>query len=464
MKLKTVDGTRERNVLIGMIVHDGVVARIAPRWTKDGLFKSKEANLIASWCVKYHRKHGRAPRKDIETVFGTWADGADASEVKVVEKVLGSLDGQYKATAKAINPEFLVNTAGDLFNEVRLDKLRSAIAADMDFGKYEDAWKKVEQLRKVNVGAGEVIDVLQDDTANELVFTERPESLVDYGGGLKRFFGRSLARGNLVAFMAPMKRGKTFACMDIAWRAMLQRRRVVYFQCGDLTKSQQMTRFATRAAQRPFEAKRIQYPVKLEMIDDQVTVKKVEKSWTDDMGFLEQKKARERIMSHRIKSKDPFLKLSVHPTKTLSVLQSRAILDEMIHFNWIPDIVVYDYADILAPPPGFQGDSRDAVNETWMALRRLSQELNCLVVTATQAKATSFTADTLDMSHFSEDNRKLAHATGIVGLGQKNEEKPDQLWRWNWIVLREEAFVVTRECHVAGCLEIANPAIVSEMF
>jgi hypothetical protein len=91
----------------------------------------------------------------------------------------------------------------------------------------------------------------------------------------------------------------------------------------------------------------------------------------------------------------------------------------------------------------------------------MSQEFHNLVVTATQANAKSFTAEILNMEHFSEDNRKFAHVTGMVGINQTNDEKKEQLQSLNWLVLREDEFDITKTVYAANCLAIANPAVKS---
>ena len=65
------------------------------------------------------------------------------------------------------------------------------------------------------------------------------------------------------------------------------------------------------------------------------------------------------------------------------------------------------------------------------------------------------------MENFSEDKRKHAHVTGTVGLNQTKEESKIGIMRLNWIVAREMRFNSHKCCHVAGCLDIANPAIKS---
>ena len=50
------------------------------------------------------------------------------------------------------------------------------------------------------------------------------------------------------------KRGKTFWLIDMAWRGMLQRKKVAFFATGDMSQRQMMRRFIARAAKRPFKA------------------------------------------------------------------------------------------------------------------------------------------------------------------------------------------------------------------
>ena len=122
-------------------------------------------------------------------------------------------------------------------------------------------------------------------------------------------------------------------------------------------------------------------------------------------------------------------------------------------------MIVIDYADILAMNDA--KDERGQINETWKALRTLSQVFHCLVVTATQADAKSYDTDTMSMANFSEDKRKFAHVTGMFGINQTPPEKNKQLYRLNWLVLRESEFDVNKTVHVASCLKIANPAVCS---
>jgi hypothetical protein len=249
--------------------------------------------------------------------------------------------------------------------------------------------------------------------------------------------------------------------LDLAWRAMLQRRKVLFFEIGDLSESQIMGRFEVRAAQIPLEAGKVEYPIKFDMDDNEKMslVRKV-KRFKKPLGPKTAKEAFRRVMKEQIKSKESFLKLSVHPNNSIGMPGIKSTVQRLERQGWVPDVVVIDYADLLIPAPGYS-ESRDGINANWKAMRGLSQEYHCLLVTATQANAQSYSAESMDMTHFSEDKRKFAHCTGMIGLNQNEKEKEEDITRLNWLVLREAKYSLKRFCYAAGCPALANVAVVS---
>jgi hypothetical protein len=126
--------------------------------------------------------------------------------------------------------------------------------------------------------------------------------------------------------------------------------------------------------------------------------------------------------------------------------------------NFVPDVIVIDYADILAPEDA-KKEHRHQQNDTWKAMLALSQKWHCLVITATQADAAAFDAVSLKQKNFSEDKRKYGHVTGMLGLNQTEKEKIDGLMRINWLVLREGEFQVNSMCKIIQSLTIGRPIL-----
>lgn len=462
MKIERRNGARERKVLIGMITDKIVLGRISSKW-KEGLFPSKWGNLIASWCVDYFSRYNKAPGKMIEALFEGWAeDNRDRDTVGIIERFLEALSGEYATLSEESNTEYVIDQAGALFDATKKAKLAENIQSAIASGNPEKVDKYISSYTKIDLGVGAGIDLLNDkEVLKQAAASKDKDPLIVYPGAIGEFFADALERDGFIALQAPEKTGKTFWLLDIAWRGIQQGRRVAFFQVGDMSQNQIVSRFMARAAGRPWKPCKIKIPT---YITPPTTDKGIAERDTKDMKFLHPlpwQKAWEGFQKvANLYYGEKLLHLSVHPNSSISVHGVSSILRTWEREGWIPDVIVIDYADILAPINGM-AETRDQVNATWKALRSMSQVNHCLVVTATQAKATSYDKKTMDKRDFSEDKRKHAHVTGMLGINQTEDEKLEELCRLNWIDLRESEFHVSKCVYVAGCLSIANPAIKS---
>lgn len=457
MKIEVKDSSEERTILIGMIVDKTVLGRVTMKWERD-MFSSKWANLISGWCRKYYDKYKKAPGTHIKSLFSNWSK--DNRNEKLVDLVGGFLDGlskQYVRLEKESNSDYIVDLAGKYFNRIKLERLIEQTEANLTNNDTDKAVADIANFRQIELGVGKGIFPFEDKEAIKKCFEEEHKCLIKYPHGLGKFFEDRLERDGFIAFMSPDKRGKSFWMLDIAYRAMIQGRRVAYFECGDNSESQIMRRFMTRAARHPRKAGDVKYPVTLELDEeDEAQVGHETRKFTEPLGWKKSYKACKNL----IENKKCFskLRLSCHFNSTLNVDGIRGVLDIWDKDEWIPDVIVIDYADIMnLDHHGLEG--RDRIDYAWKQLRRLSQERHCLVVTATQSDAAAYDVNTLSKKHFSEDKRKIAHVTGMIGINQTNKEKEQGLMRLNWIVLREDYFSESKCCYVATCLPLANIAV-----
>lgn len=462
MRIEQQNYNEERSILIAMIVDKAVLARISTRWT-DELFRSPWANRVGKWCVNFYRRHGKAPGPHIQVIYESWASRAKNRELaEPVAQFLEELSNQYVKLRNQSNSDFLIDTAGQYFNRVRLEKLAEQIQEEVEDGKVEEAESLVQIHSRVNLGVGEIISVFEDEQMIRQAFEQNHQPIITYRDGLGKFFGDRLERDGLIAFMGPEKRGKTFWLLDMAFRGVLQKRRVAFFEVGDLSRDQIMRRFMVRVARHPMRAERVEYPLSLKIakIGNEVRPR-IQMKYKDFKTPLNPgialKACREFLQGIKMKS---LLRLSCHYNDTVTVLDIRNMLEEWTRDGWVPDVVVIDYADILNMDL-YGKEGRDRIDRTWKQLRRLSQELHCLVVTATQSDAASYDVRTMGQRHFSEDKRKHAHVTGMVGLNQTPMEKEQGIMRLNWVDLREAKYSGRRCCYVATCFSLANMAVCS---
>lgn len=458
MRVEKHDAGPSKRVLTAMIMDSAVCGRIAAHWG-GGLFRGKWENLVGGWCAKYFTKYETAPGVEIETAFRAWAqDAKDDSTVQLVESFLHTLSGEYEKR-RPDSAEYIIDMAGKHFNETRMLALADGIKNDIANGERDRAAERLNGYHRIELGAGGGVDVIQDKAAIKAALTDAAADYFSYDGGLKYFFDGMLGPDIFLAFQAPMKRGKTFWQMDMAWRAMLAKRRVAFFEIGDMSQNQIMRRFVVRATERPLKpATGILFPKHLEMDGEKPQVTHKKGDWSKPLTWETAWAACKKITGD-LESKESFLRLSCHPSGTINVPGIAGVIAGWERKKWCPEIIVIDYADLLAPIS--QKDMLHAIDENWSALRGLSESRHCLVVTATQAKASAFGTETMNESHFAQNNRKMAHVVGMVGINMTHKEKRDGLCRLNWLQRREGNFDIGAVCHVAGCLALAQPAVKS---
>lgn len=457
MQVERRDGQMERAVLIAMAVNRSVLGAVAARWDGEGLFPSRWCNLAGGWAVDHYRKYKRPPGPSLATYFDKWAEtGRDKDVIAAMEIFLGGLDAEYETLKKTLSPDFLIDAAGDLFNRAAADRLRERVAVDLENGDVKKALERIKKFNPVELGNGSGFSPLGSESEMIAAFENVGEVLIAYPDALGKFFGTSLGRDSFIAFMGAEKSGKSFWLMDLAVRAVEQHRNTAFFEVGDMSQNQVLRRFGVRFAEQPIHAGPVTIPVSIDSGDPPAVGTRIE-SFPDDltaeMAWNAVRRAGRRYGADR-------LRLSVHPNSSISVAGIEAQLEGWARDGWTPDVVVIDYADILAPLSG-TGETRDQINATWKALRALSQRFHCLVVTATQTDAASYVTKLLKRSNFSEDKRKYAHVTGMVGINRTTEDKDAGLYRLNFVVLRELEFSEEKCVWTAACLSLGNPAMLS---
>jgi len=473
MRKTRVDSGLQRTFIQALIASDAFLAGAAAH-LDTSLIESPHLRMIADWCIKYHEAHHQAPRRAIEPIYYTWSEKQEeqTDEDDAIRTLLGGLSEDY-AAAGDINVPYLLDELAVYITQRKLHGLRDDLETQLFQGDVEEAILSVNGFRASTIGRGAGIDPLGDSEAWTMAFTEDSEPLIQLPGAAGKFFGTSLARESLIAIQAPEKRGKTWWCIELVLRALHQRRKVAFFQVGDLSEGQILRRLAVRLSARPMwhrDCGEYSLPRAIERVQDKngdFTMEVIRRPAKIHAASINQEAAVEAVKKfHRSCGTNPDttqLMLSVHSTGSTRVADIESILTGWeVERGFIPDVVVIDYADILAPQTT-RLDVRDQVNETWAAMRRLSQDRRCLVISPTQANAASYNGKTQSMANFSNDKRKMAHVTGMFGLNQNETEKGQGLMRLNWIVLRESPFIASECLFVAQELALGRPMCCSWM-
>ena len=126
------------------------------------------------------------------------------------------------------------------------------------------------------------------------------------------------------------------------------------------------------------------------------------------------------------------------PSGTLKVSQLHRVLEQYRDRGTVFDLVVVDYADIMAPEN--RGDDlRDALREIYIDLRAMAHIWNCAVLTATQTNRDGAKAVTAKATDVGDDWNKARTVDILIGLNATDAEKAAGEARLFWALSRNTA-------------------------
>ena len=498
----------ERRILTGLIVSTDYIREINSIW-QSSFLESATARLLSNWCLEYYRQYNEAPGKNIETIFvNKIKEGLSDQQVEDIESILDGLSAEYEHQDN-FNVTYLLDQTKKYLNQQNLKLFTDQIQDSLRAGEIVEAEQLANSYMPLTVDQISAIDPFESASRIKQAFEYQTEPLIYFPKALGAFWNTQLVRDAFVALIGPEKRGKTFWLMELAIRGIMSAKNVVFFQAGDMSENQQLRRLCIYLAKRSdkefycnarfvpctdcwynqtdtcnreerecdfglFPDGTDQNTITKEMLENAYENEPDYKpchncphmkgavwlKWKESVKPLDWKQAYKIAKKWRRKHNSHF-KLSTYPNDTLSVQEIKNLLDIWEkQEGFVPDIIIIDYADIMAPDSDCSRlDRREQHNKLWQRLRKLSQEKHCLVVTATQAAATSYGKTNLTLNDFSEDKRKIAHVTAMYGLNQTPEEKKLGIMRLSKLAIREEEFDTVQQVKVLQCLQKGRPFI-----
>ncbi len=454
MKVVKVDLTQERKVVTNFIVSDQFVKELAPV-TKPQLFRSSYAKLVVGWVLEYYEHFKQAPGKNIKDLFQSKAEFIQDEDTKdSIAEFLTRLSKDWEAT-KAHNIEFSIKQGYTYLKTRSLDQLKDSISNALLEGNIPQAEQLVGSYSRLEPSLGEGVSILKDSGRVSAAFMEEEEVLFSFPGALGLVVGK-FSRGDFLGILAPMKRGKTWLMWYVAECAMLRSLKVVFFTL-EMTENQMIRRSWQALTGLPKEKGEVKIPYFETMSEGAYEIL----SKTEEREKLDpsQVKVQQDKMRRLFRGGD--VKIISLPAYSATVDDLELHLDNLAHYdNFEADVVVVDYADIVAPSKGIK-DARHQLDDTWKRLRRMAQARDMFVCTASQAAKVTFERDVSQLD-VAEDIRKLAHVTHMMALNQTPEESEQGIIRVSQIAIREGRKVFDQAV-VLQCLDIGKTYLDSRL-
>lgn len=506
VKVKEIENSAERLICTGLIVSDKVASQLSGILEPQA-FTAKYTQFVAEWCLDYYQHHKKAPGAHIQHIFESQKRNYLEEDVSsLIEALLADLSDHFEGEAQ-FNSDYVLEEAEKYIKSRSALILAEDVLALLSQGRIMEAEGKIAayNIPKRPVAEGEdVFDsafwVDEEETDSAILFK--------LSGALGQLIG-PVERDSFISIIAPEKRGKTWWLLFLALTAFRQRCNVVFFSIGDMTMNQVKRRI--RHMLTGVDPKRPRATVNLPIPDcwhnqcgdcplDFATdsIMKGGRGKSREVGDFEDfpdHKPCTRCLKDKkdfryfsgapwykeVKIEDEYVpldkamkmalsrsghkrfRLFCFPPDSVTVSDINAQLDILQQQeDFIPDVVVVDYADLLlADPSTRRQDVRHQINTDWKQLRKLSQVRNCAVITATQAKSDARKRSQVEQWDTSEDKRKIGHVTAMLALNQTPEEKRQQIMRISNLAMRDDDFDTDLNVEVLQCLALGRPYLTS---
>jgi replicative DNA helicase len=116
------------------------------------------------------------------------------------------------------------------------------------------------------------------------------------------------------------------------------------------------------------------------------------------------------------------LRIVGYPSGSLSPSQIRRTIEKYKADGLVFDLLVVDYADIMAPD-NRTNDAIENSKQVWLGLRAIAQQENLACLTATQTNREGFKEATAKAEHAAEDFNKVRIADLIITINYTEEER-----------------------------------------
>ncbi len=442
---KKIDLSEERRILSHMITSTSFLINIQ-NIARPDLFQSSFSRTIASWVWEYFDYTSEAPKRTIEEIYlKKKKDIRNEDDIELIQEFLQNLSSDWERS-KVYNVPYTVKNAIDFFKLRSLDALKEKLEGCVHNNDPISGERFISEYRKIERMIGRGIDILEDKIAIIQAFSHEYEFLFSYQGA----FGRSIGpfmRGDFFAIMGAMKRGKTHYLWHTGYRAMLNGLRVLFISL-EMSEQQMLRRMWQTMVGQPIDNSMIKIPY----FDDSRKLKEIKfKERKVNAIDLSEIEGKQRFYRQIVRTGD--IRLVTYPSYGASVKDIETELINLEYYeNFVPDVVVVDYADLLRPISE-RMDYRHQIDSTWKSLRGMAQERSILVVTGSQTGRRGMERDVKAVD-IAEDYRKLAHVTKMISLNQNDSERDDGVMRIETVVQREgrtaSGQVVVLQCYDIG--------------
>lgn len=373
-------------------------------------FNSESVKFLIDNGLNYFRQYKRLPTLDVYKV----AIQSVNNEL-LKKEIITTL----KESVKNVNSSDLELVKTSTVDFCKNQKVKEAILAsvdDLQAGKYDSIRSRIDAALKVGISN----DLGHNYTADlESRYTTSSRTVISTGWDVidditKGGFGN----GELGVFIAPSGAGKSFILVHLGAAAIKAGKKVVHY-----------------TLELDAEAIGIRYDAMLSGISLTKLTSELAKDYIPDVET-------------KIHKYNNSLYIKRYPTKGVSLMGIRAHLQKLAMFNFIPDLIIIDYADLLRYNIGRDMAKHDALEALYEELRGMAGEFNIPLITVSQSNRSAMENEIIEGGNISSAYSKIFPADFVASLSRKASDRLSNTGRMHIIKNRNGPDGITFPVHM----------------
>jgi hypothetical protein len=480
-------------ILVLMSVNDEFLKFITPMLNDLSILPQVSSLLrVVGWLIDFGKDNGRAPRQYLQDIFEKEKDVLEEVEADLTAKLLARLNKQYlegefedvalpyelKQAEQYLQKQALIKNRDDVDAALGNDSLREAIQLKDNFS--------LPSLSHASIGVDLMGDPAQLDQLDE---GNEGQGLFSLPGDLGYRIG-PVYRGDLWAFLAAMKVGKTWWLTEVA-RIAMRRGLNVFFASLEMSMRKMIFRFTqpmTNMIRIQDRGKVVGLPYfncrnnlrgrrcrkkadgynsgEVCVMCSRSSDWKVRKRFDPLLGHKELKldnnpildlpnsrKALEKFHNRMKTMNLGVLHINSYPPRTTTVEQVYSDMKQIESYRGIKfDVFVSDYADNFRD----QGEYRHQLHEIWAKHKGIALTEEMAVFTASQSNTAREEGKRVTGGSWAEDIRKKGIIDIGIGLDADDKERKDNCLMANIIANRDLAFHSKQLITILNCYHIGK--------
>lgn len=444
---KSVDSSAEQDIIRGLVFSDQFSKEMAPIIFPD-VFQTRHTKTIAYWCLNYYKTYNKVPQEQIQEIWQAEKNSLQETEYEAIELLLESI---FEKKDELFNIQYELDKAEHYLKKRKLEQLKVDIGNDLSKEDIPSAEARIAKFKRVEKYAGESVDVFgkAEIITSALLCDDDEDEVFSLPGVLGEFIG-PFSRGDLYAVAGVGKRGKTWWLQEIGIRAVFRGAKILFISL-EMTRKQMIRRIYQHLLGETRKPTKEDFPAEIPYFfeDNSIQMRKVAKRGIQLDRALKKRKDVQKLI------KGGCFRLLCFPAYSVGITAIETHIDNLEYYdNFIPDVILVDYADILHPE--IKSDERHQIDHTWKSLRGIAQKRHCVVVTATHTGRATFNRDVQE-SDIVEDIRKINHVACMFSLNQDKEDKKKGIMRIKIMAQRHDSFHSDDQVIVLQNLAIGKP-------